>query len=228
MDDPDRVNTCGNQVHYTGLTLCRGMGAPCCDLVAEEPVAAVSGAAFAISRALFFALDGFDERFFLYMEDTDLSWRARLAGFKCICVPRSVAYHHYTLRFGPLKTFYQERNRYLLMLKSLRWRSLLLLLPAFLLAELVTWGFAILRDRRHLANKIRAYAWIVQHWEATMEARRQVQSMRRVPDRDLLAGCTPHLAYEQVGEGPAVHLAHWAFDPLFLTLYWLALRVIRW
>jgi hypothetical protein len=34
-----------------------------------------------------------DEDFFLYDEDTDLNFRAQLAGWKCVYVPTAVAYH---------------------------------------------------------------------------------------------------------------------------------------
>jgi len=35
----------------------------------------------------------FDEDFFTYWEDLDLSWRLRLAGFRCSYVPQAVIYH---------------------------------------------------------------------------------------------------------------------------------------
>ena len=228
LADPRRINTCGNDVHYTGLTLCRGMGMDYSTLTKPIEVNAVSGAAFVIRKDVFGALGGFDEAFFLYMEDTDLSWRARLAGYRCIYVPSSVVYHDYTLRFGPEKTFYQERNRYLMLLKGLRWPTLLFLLPTLLLAEVVTWGFVLLQERRRLANKLRAYAWIVKHWGEIVESRRQVQTMRRVRDRDLIARCTYRLAYEQTGSGLIARLAHLVFDPLFFVLHRLALVLIWW
>lgn len=228
VSDPGRINTCGNEVHFTGLTLCRGMGMERSALADLEEVSAVSGAAFVIRRDLFEALGGFDETFFLYMEDTDLSWRARLAGYRCLCVPQSVVYHDYSMRFGPKKTFYQERNRYLMLLKSLRWRTLMFLLPALLLAEVITWGFMLLWERQRLANKVQAYAWIVEHWEEVMESRSRTQALRRVRDRDLLARCAYRLAYEQFDSGLIGRLAHTVFDPLFSVLHRLAMAWIGW
>jgi GT2 family glycosyltransferase len=35
----------------------------------------------------------FDEDFFAYWEDLDLSWRLRLAGYECVYVPEAVIYH---------------------------------------------------------------------------------------------------------------------------------------
>lgn len=35
----------------------------------------------------------FDENYFAYYEDVDLSWRARLKGWRCLYVPEAIAYH---------------------------------------------------------------------------------------------------------------------------------------
>lgn len=218
LKDKEIINTCGNDIHYTGLTLCRGVGQQRNALSSQNEVDAVSGAAFVILRELFTRLGGFDHTFFMYMEDTDLSWRARLAGYRCWYVPEAVVYHDYTLRFGPQKTFYQERNRYLKLLKSLNWRTLLALLPALLLAEIITWGFVLVRERRNLANKLRAYLWIATHWPQIRRSRQQVQALKQISDRELIARCAYRLAYEQTGGGPIAQAAHLVFDPVF---YWL-------
>jgi GT2 family glycosyltransferase len=228
LGDPEHINTCGNDVHFTGLTLCRGLGLGSDALTEAGEVSAISGAAFVIRRELFETLGGFDDDFFLYMEDTDLSWRARLAGYRCIYVPNSIVHHEYMLRIGPQKTFYQERNRYLMLLKVYRWPTLLILLPALLLAEVITWGFVLLRNRRRLANKLRAYAWIARHWDSVIEQRRHTQALRHVIDRDLLRHCTYQLAYEQTGDTLAARLGHTLLDPAFFVLQRIALALIWW
>jgi len=227
LRDPDRTNACGNDVHCTGLTLCRGLGAPADALGEDAEVGAISGAAFAMPRHLFEWLGGFDEHFRMYMEDTDLSLRARLAGYRCLYVSDAVVYHDYRLRFGPLKSYYQERNRYLMLLKLLRWRTLVALLPALLLGEAVTWGYVLLREPHRLANKLRAYAWVAGHWREVVAQRRRVQGMRRVADRTLLAACTCRLAFEQAGEGSTVRAAHALFDPLFRA-WWRVAQALVW
>jgi GT2 family glycosyltransferase len=227
MNDPTHINTCGNDVHITGLTLCRGMGKPRQAYDHPAEVGAVSGAAFAIRRNLFEELGGFDQDFFLYMEDTDLSWRARLAGYRILYVPTSIVYHDYSLRFWPHKTYYQERNRYLMLLKSLRWRTLLAMLPALLLGEIVTWGFSLLRDRRRLGNKLRAYAWVIKNWRRVMAQRHRTQALRRVRDRELLLSSVARVGFEQTGRGPVTQMAHLVLDPLFAFLHWLPLVVVR-
>jgi len=224
-DDPTRVNAFGNQMHVSGLTECRGLGDHRDAYTSVEDVTAVSGAAFAIRRDVFEDLGGFDEDFFLYLDDTDLSMRARLAGYRCVGVPSSAVYHKYAHRWCPEKTYLLERNRYLLLLKCFQWRTLLVLFPALVLAEIVTWGFVVLRGRRWLGVKLRAYAWIVRHWPTVMRARRRTQALRRVSDRDLIAHGTYRLAYEQVVNGACNWIAHAVFDPLFWLIYRVALAL---
>jgi len=228
LTDPGRINTCGNTIHCTGLTLCRGMEQESTAFDQVEEVDAVSGAAFCIQRELFERLGGFDPGFFLYLEDTDLSWRARLAGYCCLYVPGSLAYHGYRLRFGPQKTYYEERNRYQMLLKGLRWPTLFLLLPALLLGEVVTWGFVLLRERRGPGNKGRAYAWILGHWRQVMVERGRAQALRQVQDRTLLARSTHRLDWEQVTGRGTARLAHVVLDPLFFVAHRLALALMWW
>lgn len=227
-DQPDRINACGNSVHLTGLTLCRGMGQPREALDQPGEVDAVSGAAFAIRRELFDTLGGFDEDTFLYMEDTDLSLRARLAGWRCLYAPDSIVLHYYRLKMTPLKVFYQERNRYLMLLKSLRFATFVVLIPAQLLAEVISWGFVLLSDRANFRNKLRAYQWVIVNWTVIMRKRKLTQSLRQVTDRELLLHTGFRLDFRQTNQGRIAMLAQIIFTPLFFVLRLMTLTVVWW
>jgi len=56
----------------------------------------------------------YDEDFFAYADETDLGWRARLAGWKCIYNPKAIVYHCHSAAAGAysaFKAFLVERNR---------------------------------------------------------------------------------------------------------------------
>lgn len=61
-----------------------------------EEVVSVCGAFFVIRRDIFQILNGFDERFFFYFEETDLHIRIRKIGFKVIYYPKVTIIHHYS------------------------------------------------------------------------------------------------------------------------------------
>jgi GT2 family glycosyltransferase len=213
---PRTVNACGTDVHLSGLTLCRGLGMPACAYDAPAEVGAVSGAAFAVRRELYEVLGGLDAAFFLYMEEVDLSWRARLAGFHSIYVPSAVVYHDYRPRLGPRKLYLLERNRYWMLLKTLRWRTLVRLLPVLLLAELVVWAYVLRHRPAASLAKIAAYGAVLWRWGDLMARRGEVQARRRVGDDVLLAVTRGRLAYEQVDCGAAARIGRRIIDPLFL------------
>ena len=56
----------------------------------------------------------YDEDFFAYDEETDMGWRAQLAGWKCIYNPKAIVYHCHsfsTSNYSSFKAFLVERNR---------------------------------------------------------------------------------------------------------------------
>lgn len=57
-----------------------------------------SGACLAIPRSIFDTVGGFDEAFFMYCEDVDLSWRVRAMGFEVKTCPRALFLHSVTNR----------------------------------------------------------------------------------------------------------------------------------
>lgn len=93
----------------------------------DEPadVFAWCGGAVLLSRAYLADVGGFDERLFLYYEDTDLSWRGRLRGWSYTYVPGSVVHHRHAASSGgagsPVFFFHTERNRLLVLLKNAPW-----------------------------------------------------------------------------------------------------------
>jgi len=58
----------------------------------------VSGACLLIPRAVRDRIGNFDEGFFMYVEDVDLSWRARAAGLRTLSCPAALLFHPTTDR----------------------------------------------------------------------------------------------------------------------------------
>jgi GT2 family glycosyltransferase len=84
----------------------------------EEEVFFASGCCFMARKGMLedvkLGEQYFDEDFFMYADDTDLGWRARLRGWKTIYTPQARLYHAHSAASGSysaLKAFHVERNR---------------------------------------------------------------------------------------------------------------------
>jgi GT2 family glycosyltransferase len=112
---PDgRINSAGVCLSRSGAAWDRGMFEPDCGQYdhQQEIFGACAGAAL-YRKEMLDEIGLFDEDFFLYMEDVDLAFRAKLAGWKCIYIPEAVVYHHHggTAGFGSdLAVYYGNRN----------------------------------------------------------------------------------------------------------------------
>jgi GT2 family glycosyltransferase len=184
LDEPEKLNSSGNVLHVSGLAWPGGYrdAAETVDRVRDIPYA--SGAALAVRADLFRELGGFTEKLFLYQEDLELCWRARLRGLRIVVEPEADVLHDYLLeRPGRRKEYYLERNRLIFLATAFSLRLLLLLAPVLVAAEL---ALALLALRRGwLREKARGWAWLLRHATWLGEHRRAVQASRRVSDRDL-------------------------------------------
>ena len=68
------------------------------------PVPTISGACFSMTREAFTALGGFDEGYFLHVEDVDLCWRVRRSGGEVMFEPGALVTHlGSTSQISPVK-----------------------------------------------------------------------------------------------------------------------------
>jgi len=126
----------------------------------EEEVLGPNGAAAVYRRSMLAETGGFDERYFLYLEDLDLAMRGWLMGYTCIYVPAAIVYHIKSLNSGhhsKLKAFYVERNR-LWNLVKLFPPGLVLASPAFTLYRYFLQTFAAFTNRGASGGFVRNYS----------------------------------------------------------------------
>ena len=77
---------------------------------AEVPVDAISGAALFMPKRLFDAVQGFDERFFMYFEETDLQKRLANQGVERLLISGPKIHHSIGSSSGKVKPFFLEKT----------------------------------------------------------------------------------------------------------------------
>jgi GT2 family glycosyltransferase len=105
MHDPDVIDSAGDGMLRGGGAFKRLHGAPAHLAGPSREVFGVCGAACLMPRAVFEELGGFDETFFASHEDVDLSYRARLRGYRCRYVADAVVRHHGSATLGTVSAF---------------------------------------------------------------------------------------------------------------------------
>lgn len=135
---PDMVNSAGIAVDRAGIAWDRLGGT--LDVPTEQAHAEIFGpcAGAALYRRVMLDEVGlFDEDFFAYLEDVDLAWRARIAGWRCLYVPQARVLHHHSAtghEGSPFKSFHLGRNKVWVLLKNYPFRQLGLM-------ALLAWGY---------------------------------------------------------------------------------------
>lgn len=95
----------------------------------------VSGACMVVRKKAFEAIGGFDERFFMYWEDTDLCRRLRSKGWRIVYLPEAQIFHHAGISSDTepiLSIFHFHQSCFLLCYKHVNRAKRLLLPLAFL------------------------------------------------------------------------------------------------
>lgn len=182
---PNRINSAGNESHFLAFGYCghyleedQGQF----PTVMDVPFA--SGTAMLIRRQTIEKIGMMDEDLFMYQEDLDLSWRARLAGWRVVLASRSLIYHDYVFGRNKTKFYFLERNRLIVSLKNYSGRSILILTPAFLGAEIAMLCYSL--KGGWFRQKLQGYLFLLRTAGRISRKRSQVQQLRYVDDAVLV------------------------------------------
>jgi GT2 family glycosyltransferase len=126
----------------------------------------------------------FDEDFFLYREDADVSWRAQLQGWRCLYLPEAIGYH--VRRVFPecrrslpaLINRQSVQNRFLMRIKNVSFSLYLRHFLPVTARDLAVLFYCLFVERSSLG----AFSSVMRLWRRTLAKRRIIQARRRVPD----------------------------------------------
>jgi GT2 family glycosyltransferase len=122
-NDPSKLDGTGDQYHIGGIAWRRQNNEPVerAVQVIDEVFSACGAAAF-YPKDVFLNAGGFDEDFFSYLEDVDLSFRLRLLGYRCLYVPQARVLHVGSASLGKESKFaiyHSQRNMLWLYIKNI-------------------------------------------------------------------------------------------------------------
>lgn len=123
MKEGSRIYSAGDCFLRTGIGYRRGQDQPdSAEYQSECEMFSACACAALYRKSVLQELQGFDDRFFAYLEDVDLGLRLRAAGYTGFYLPSAVIYHHGGAtaggEFSALSVRLRTRNALLLLLKS--------------------------------------------------------------------------------------------------------------
>jgi GT2 family glycosyltransferase len=195
-DEPGTIQYEGAASHFTGLLRCENADRPqsaCPEVV--RPIQSLITACFLADRERWGDGPPFDEELFYLLEDHELGLRARIAGHEIRSVPTARCFHRagtpglslrLTGQYADVRIENLIRNRWLVVLKNYRARSLVVLAPVLLLFELFQLAGAL--KKGWFARWVSSFLWLLSRLGHIRRERRRVQRGRVVPDREILSG----------------------------------------
>ncbi len=188
---PHTIAAAGLELHRDGLALERLAGRPYQPAARPYEVFGPSAGAALYSRRMLADVGGFDARYFAYLEDVDLAWRARLRGWRCLYAPAAAVLHHYSATGGqgsPFKSYHLARNRLWTIVKDLPATLLRAWLPYIVRYEAMAVAYGLLkRDPALLRGRFDALRGL----GPMLAARRAIQRTRVVSDAELAGWFRP-------------------------------------
>jgi GT2 family glycosyltransferase len=195
-DRPGTLNNTGVVLMRDGHGADRGLGEPDTGEPAAGEVFGFSGGAAALRMSAVREVGGFARRFFLYYEDTDLSWRLRLAGWTVRYEPTAVVRHLHSATVDQRSesfAFHNERNRLLMLLRCAPWGMALgaparfLLTTASLTVRRMTGGRVPDAPNFRPRVRLRAFGSYLRHAPCALACRRHILDDTCVDPRKLVA-----------------------------------------
>jgi GT2 family glycosyltransferase len=150
------LDSAGMRIALDGSSKQRGHGEAPAGFASSGDTLFPSGSAALYRRKMLDEIGLFDERFFLYCEDTDLGLRARWAGWEGLYVAGAIVDHEYSKSAGrasALKAYYVERNRLYTVVKDFP-LSMLAPVPFYSLARYL-WHVVYMAARTGKAAEFR-------------------------------------------------------------------------
>ena len=136
-----------------------------------------SGAGFIIRRKLLTKLNYFDNIYFAYMEEIDLSWRLQAMGWSIWNVPSSIIYHYgkQTIKENSFKSHYlNHRNSWILFFKnSASFEKGLLIIKRFFLDQMAAVYSIFNLDLKRLLAIFCSHFWLIYNFRIIVRIRRK-------------------------------------------------------
>jgi len=166
----------------------------------------VSGTVFMVRKEVYERVGGYDSLMFTLSDEVDLCWRIRTHGFTTLVAAAARVRHHVTATLSSQPRgqthYWSQRNIMRMLLKNYSGPTLTVILPQYLIIELMEFLYLLTQRMWGLAwADVRALGWNIARFPDTWRHHRRLQRTRTVSDRQILKGLVSHSIKLRWGRG---------------------------
>ena len=216
-----KINSIGNAIHFLGFGFTRGYKELDKPIKGLPEITYASGCSFIIKKEVLDKIGNYDEEYWMYHDDIEISWRAKLAGYKIVLAPLSIVYHKYEFSRSVRMIYYMERNRYLVMFHYYKLATILLILPAIIAMELGIIIYSLTQGWFKTKLEVTAYFLRPNTWIKIISKRQKVKKIRKLPDKKVIKNFEGRVLFQEI-ENP---ILKYIANPLF-NFYWQIIKKI--
>lgn len=159
-------------------------------------ILSAKSAGMLMRKDVFKKIGGFDEDYFIYVEETDLGWRTWLIGYKVKYLPTSIVYHEFgtsTVILGDNTSNYNAKyhgtkNYIMTLIKNFGFLNLIKILPIhiFLWLGISVWLIIFKNKVKDALLILRGILWNIKNIRNILEKRYIIQKHRAIREKDLM------------------------------------------
>ncbi|OGF25908.1 hypothetical protein A2331_06395 [Candidatus Falkowbacteria bacterium RIFOXYB2_FULL_34_18] len=217
-----KINSIGNVIHFLGFGFTSGYKEADREIGGLPEISGyASGCSFIIKKEVLERIGNYDEEYYMYHDDIEMSWRVKLAGYKIVLAPKSIMYHKYEFSRSVRMLYYMERNRNLIMFHYYRLPTLLLILPMMMVMEAGMILYSI--PGKWFLTKMKAIGYFLRPvtWMKITRKRRKINALRRVTDREIIKNFASRIIFQEIENPVLKYIANPIMD-----LYWQMVKYI--
>ncbi len=215
--DP-KINTTGNFIHFLFFGFTGHYNLKKSEVALnnyQEITGYASGCSFIIRAEIFKEIGGYNEDYYMYHDDLDISLKTKLAGYKIILAAKSVLWHKYEFERSVKMLYYMERNRAISFLSFYPVSVLILLSPTFLIMGLGMSLFSILSGWFKTDLRVIAYFFKPSAWRLISKLRRHFKQIAQKPLSQSSQTFTGRIEFQEIDNPILKYLV----NPVF-NAYW--------
>lgn len=211
-----RLNSVGNIIHFLGFGFTSGYGEPDREISGYPEIKGyASGCSFVTRPEAFKKIGGYNEEFYMYHDDLELSLKAKFAGYKIILAPQSVVFHKYEFSRSVRMLYYMERNRYLTILIYYPARLFWLVALPLIFMDIAMFFYSLAGGWFREYLKIWGYFSRCSTYAKIRAARREVKKNSAVDFSEIARTFAGKIEFQEIANPLLKYIA----NPL-LGLYW--------